>query len=201
MKPATCRESSCERMSNLQHQLPSSPDWFSHGPAVENGLAFISRSYQISSSSTRRWSRAMMNDQWFPLQGHPDASKHPPPPPPAHVWCVPVCVRARTASVCLCFPSDMEVAFVCSPNETSPLWQIRVRRGGCLRRLHYSGEWLGGCEGLHSKSATTPRSTRGVRYLRKFLKLLQKLVYLSYFRGCLQFSVILNTQCVSQSQL
>lgn len=99
---ATCHESSCERMSNLQHQLPSSPDWFSHGPAVENGLAFISRSYQIS-SSTRRWSRTMMNDQWFPLQGHPDASKHP--PTHTHVWCVPVCVCACARLVCVCvFP-------------------------------------------------------------------------------------------------
>lgn len=43
------------------------------------------------------------------------------------------------------------------------------------------------------------RDRRGVRYLHKFLKLLQKLVYLNYIRGCLQFSVILNTQCVSVS--
>lgn len=124
----------------------------------------------------------------------------PPNIPPTCVIRACVCVCVRTASVCLCFPSDMEVAFVCRPNETSPLWQIMVRRDGCLRRLHYSGEWLDGCEGLHSKSATTPWSTWGVRYLRKFLNLLPKLVYLNYIRGCLQFSVILNTECVSQSQ-
>lgn len=102
---ATCQESSCERMSNLAHQLPSSPYRFSHGSAVENGLALISRSHQIS-FSTHRWSRTVMNGQWFPLQGHPDASKHPP-----HACDACPCAFARTTSVCLCFPSDMEVPF------------------------------------------------------------------------------------------